>query len=84
MTAAGQVGGAVSPSSCFNLNVNSKPNPLGVSGPDISWTLPSPCKSDKPKLEHTKYKFPLIQILFQVKQPQKTFSTKLRTHILYS
>lgn len=51
ITAAGHVGGAVSPGSRFSRNVSSKPKPLGVSGPDTSCTLPSPCKSDSPKLQ---------------------------------
>jgi hypothetical protein len=55
ITAAGHVGGAVSPGSRFSRNVNSKPKPLGVSGPETSCTLPSPCKSERPKLEFTQY-----------------------------
>jgi hypothetical protein len=55
ITAAGHVGGAVSPGSLFSRNVNSNPKPLDVSGPDTSCTLPSPCKSDKPKLKFTHY-----------------------------
>lgn len=55
ITAAGHVGGAVSPGSRFSRNVSSKPKPLGVSGPDTSCTLPSPCKSDSPKLQFKQY-----------------------------
>lgn len=33
MSSAGQVGGAVSPASLFNLKVSSKPKPLGPSEP---------------------------------------------------
>lgn len=33
MSSAGQVGGAVSPASLFNLKVSSKPKPLGPSDP---------------------------------------------------
>lgn len=47
---AGQVGGAVSSGSRLNLKVNSKPKPDKPSDPVISCTLPSPCKSDRPKL----------------------------------
>lgn len=48
---AGQVGGDVSVVSLRRRNVNSKPNPLGPSGPfELLCTRPSPCKSDRPKL----------------------------------
>lgn len=48
---AGQVGGDNSSGSLFSLNVSSKPNPDMPSGVETSWTLPSPCKSDNPKLK---------------------------------
>lgn len=48
---AGQVGGDTSCGSLFSLKVSSKPNPDIPSGFETSWTLPSPCKSDNPKLK---------------------------------
>lgn len=51
---AGQVGGDISSGSLFNRKLNSNPNPDIPSGLDMSWTLPSPCKSDNPKLKQQK------------------------------
>lgn len=48
--AAGHVGGVASPDFLAKRKVSSKPKPLGNSGPEGSWTLPSPCKSVRPKL----------------------------------
>lgn len=47
---AGQVGGDVSSGSLLRRKVNSKPKPDTPSGPPTSCTLPSPCKSESPKL----------------------------------
>lgn len=61
---AGHVGGAVSSTSRLNRKVSSKPNPEIPSGPDISCTLPSPCKSERPKLCTKNEKNALVQNLF--------------------
>ena len=49
---AGHVGGVVSPLSRTSRKVSSKPNPLGRPGPVLGWSLPSPWRSDNPKLQN--------------------------------
>lgn len=71
---AGHVGGAVSSSDFLSLKVSSKPNPLGSPGQDILCTLPSPCKSDRPKLNNQR-----LHINKDTKKNQMRYHSNLQT-----